>query len=229
MDADLDAIIQRFSGTPAGQVRLGYVWDDMNKLAPLYEDEATRPQAEAMLKSWSESNDPLRKAIASAWMQRARAVIAPKAGAAVQDAWAHMRAIMGRAKAGIDRAGDAGGAVDRATANWKAPGVNQHPPEPGPPVDNSVGKFKPGWANEKTGRITPVARQKPAPTAKPAKAAKPVQPESQIDPQAGTMTPGFVMGVRNGNLSEKQIAQRQAAVRSRWAARGGAGAGAGAA
>lgn len=73
--AALDGQLSKLADTPEGLVKAEYLGADVRRLAQLYAADATRPQAETMLKVWSEDGDPLRKAIASHWLSRARATL----------------------------------------------------------------------------------------------------------------------------------------------------------
>lgn len=75
-DEPIDAIMQKACSTPQGQLKASFLLSDLEKLAPVYADPATRSHAEAALDAWQASADPLRKGMALAWLARAKAALA---------------------------------------------------------------------------------------------------------------------------------------------------------
>lgn len=81
-DAEIDAQLTKACSTDRGSLKAGFVLADLQKLAPMYADPATRPAAEQHLEAMQASPDPLRKSMAMAWLARARSAIAGGVGAA---------------------------------------------------------------------------------------------------------------------------------------------------
>lgn len=78
LDQDLDGImadLAKLGDTPEGAVKREFLSQDLLRMAALGAEEATRPQAAAMAKAFSEQGDPLRKRIAQHWIDRAKATI----------------------------------------------------------------------------------------------------------------------------------------------------------
>lgn len=88
-DDALNALLEKSCETQDGQVRAIYVLSDLEKLAPIYADEATRPVAEAELAKWESGTDELRKAMAGAWLARAKSALSG-AGKAVAAGYNHV-------------------------------------------------------------------------------------------------------------------------------------------
>lgn len=77
MPDDLDTILAKFADTPERAVQLELVGREFVRAAALYANATTHDEAHALFKGWSEMpGDSLRKAIASHFLDRARAMIA---------------------------------------------------------------------------------------------------------------------------------------------------------
>jgi hypothetical protein len=73
---EIDALLAKFTDTPEARIRFELVGRDFLRTARAYADDATRPQAEALMKAWAEApGEGLRKAMASHFMDRARAIV----------------------------------------------------------------------------------------------------------------------------------------------------------
>lgn len=112
-DAEIDTIMEKACSTPQGELKASFILNDLAKIAPVYSDPATRPQAEAVLAAWHESPDPLRKGMSLAWVARAKNALAG-AGQAVARA-SGAQAVAGAARRGYaqaeGKAGDLGAAA----------------------------------------------------------------------------------------------------------------------
>lgn len=73
----LDGLIDATLAKPNGHLLVQYVLTDMRKLAPLMNTPETLPGAVALLEHWaSDPVDGLRKGLASAWLMRAKEIVA---------------------------------------------------------------------------------------------------------------------------------------------------------
>ncbi len=79
-----DPVLEELAKRYAGQVP--YVAGDIGRVAALWGNEATRPRAEALLKQWIETGEPLRKGVATVWLARAKGMIGSAAKGAVKNA-----------------------------------------------------------------------------------------------------------------------------------------------
>jgi hypothetical protein len=75
MSNDIDALLAKATATPAGQIRVVHFAPLFDAVALGWADEARHPQAETMMKTWAEGNDPLAKGMAQHWLDRAHATV----------------------------------------------------------------------------------------------------------------------------------------------------------
>jgi hypothetical protein len=81
-DDELRKIIARETATPEGQELFQSIMEGLDACEKAFAIEQTRPMAEEMLEKWSgDDAHPLRKAMAGAWLERARGVASGVAAA----------------------------------------------------------------------------------------------------------------------------------------------------
>ncbi len=121
-DAATDALMEKACSTPEGQLKASFVLSDLAKVASVYAEPATREQAEALLTSWGESADPLRKGMALAWLARARGALAAagKGAAQVAEQAGHAKQAASQVYARAEgKAGNLGAAAGEKLARSK--------------------------------------------------------------------------------------------------------------
>jgi hypothetical protein len=75
-------LVRGYTATARGRAHFDSVMTDMEKIAGIWVKAETRSLADEVLEKWAtESPSPLRKAISSAWLARARAIVAGASGA----------------------------------------------------------------------------------------------------------------------------------------------------
>lgn len=126
-DDELRKIIARETATPQGQELFQSIMEGLDACEKAFAIEQTRPMAEEMLEKWSgEDAHPLRKAMAGAWLERARGVASGVAAAykkgadKAQAAGSNLGARVATRTKGFSRAGHESGmrGMDAQAKRW---------------------------------------------------------------------------------------------------------------